>query len=94
MIGYGWHMEMDGHSQTPCITGGGPTTPAPDNDNWRLKPDWMTPAEFLQWLRREKERMQRELEADFRLRSCPKHRQDWDILVAIERCASHRYGIS
>src|SRR5690242_3947323 len=27
----------------------------PDNDNWRLMPDWMTPAEFMQWLRQTRE---------------------------------------
>lgn len=72
-----------------------PAKPPPaDNDNWHLLPDWMTPAELLQWVRKDKERMRQELAADFRLRSCPKHRQDWDVLVAIERCTLwHCYGM-
>lgn len=57
----------------------------PDNENLRLLPDWMTPAELLQWIRQEREVMRKELAADFRLRSDPKHRNDWDNLEALER---------
>jgi hypothetical protein len=68
--------------------------PTPDNDNWRLMPDWKTPAEFLQWVRRTREEMRRELAADFSLRHCPTHRRHWDVLNAMERCCLwHRYGV-
>ena len=67
--------------------------PTADNENLQLLPDWMTPAELLQWIAQEKEQMQRELAADFRLRSNPKHRHDWDNLEALERCTLQRcYG--
>lgn len=62
-----------------------------DNDNWRLFSDWMTPAEFFQWIRRRKERLLRELAADFRLRSCPEHRLTWDVTIAMERCGRQRF---
>ena len=74
----------------------GETTPPPkhDNDNWRLFPDWKTPAEFMQGVRQRKERLRRELAADFRLRSCPEHRLTWDIANAMERCGLlHYYGV-
>lgn len=87
-------MDSAEYLGTRVIAGEGLTPPVPDNDNWRLLPDWMTPAEFLQWLRREKERMRRQLKADFRLRSCPKHRRDWEVLIAVESCAAQRYGIT
>jgi hypothetical protein len=68
--------------------------PAADNDNMQLMEAWMTPAEFLQWLRRTREEMRRELAADFSLRNCPKHRRHWDALSAMERCALwHYYGM-
>lgn len=62
-----------------------------DNDNWRLFPEWSTPAEFLQWINQRKERLRRELAADFRLRSCPEHRLTWDITIAMERCGRQRF---
>lgn len=68
--------------------------PTPDNDNWRLMPDWRTPAEFMQWVRQRKERLRRELAADFTLRACTEHRKTWDITLAMEQCALwHCYGI-
>jgi hypothetical protein len=74
-----------------CLTGESFATPTPDNDNWKLKKDWMTPAELLQWVRRTREEMQRELAADFSLRHCPKHRGIWESLAALERCARWQY---
>jgi hypothetical protein len=79
---------------TCCIVGEGSIPPAHDNDNWRLMPDWRTPAEFMQWIRRDKERLRRKLAADFTLRSNPQYRLDWDILIAMEKCALwHCYGV-
>jgi hypothetical protein len=69
---------------TRFVSGEGLTPPVPANENLQLLPDWMTPAELIRC----------ELAADFRLRSCPKHRLDWDILIAIERCTLwHCYGV-
>jgi hypothetical protein len=68
--------------------------PKPDNDNWRLMADWKTPAEFLQWLRRTRAEMRRELAADFSLRNCPTHRRHWETLDAMEKCCLwHYYGV-
>lgn len=65
-----------------------------DNDNWRLFPEWSTPAEFMQRIRRHKENLRRELAADFRLRNCPEHRLTWEIAEAMERCCLlHYYGV-
>ena len=63
----------------------------PDNENLRLFSASRTPAEVLQSLGREKEAMRAELAADFKLRSDPKHRNDWDNLEALERCIKQRY---
>ena len=79
---------------TRFVSGEGFTPPVSANENLLLMPDWQTPAELLQWIRQDKERMRRELAADFRLRSCPKHRLHWDVLIAIERCTLwHCYGV-
>jgi hypothetical protein len=79
---------------TRFITGDANPPPMPANSNGRLMEDWMTPAELLQWVRRTREEMRRELEADFSLRHCPKHRQDWESLHALERCTLwHYYGV-
>ena len=73
------------------LTGESFAFPAPNNDNWRLMPDWMTPAEFMQWVRQQKERLRRELATDFRLRHCPEHRKTWDITLAMEQCGLWHY---
>jgi hypothetical protein len=87
-------MAASEHFGIHCIVWDRNTQLVPDNDNWRLMPDWRTPAEFMQWIRQDKERMRRELAADFRLRSCPQHRLDWEILIAMEKCALwHCYGV-
>ena len=65
--------------------------PPPHNDNRPLMEDWMTPAELFQWIRRTREEMRREMAADPSLLACPKHRQDWESLHALERCALWRY---
>ena len=76
------------------MSGEGFTPPVPANENLLLLPDWMTSAEALQRIRRTMDEMRRELAADFRLRSCPKHRRQWDELIAIERCTLwHCYGV-
>jgi hypothetical protein len=69
-----------------CILGEKLMPVTPDNDNLRLIPDWRTPAEFFQWIRREKQRLRRLLAADFRLRSCPEWRRDWEVTLAMEKC--------
>jgi hypothetical protein len=79
---------------TRFITGDAFQSPRRNNDNRRIKADWMTPAELLQWVRCTRVQMQRELAADFSLRHCPKHRATWESLHALERCALwHYYGV-
>jgi hypothetical protein len=66
----------------------------PGNDNRRLKPDWMTPEELMQWVRQEKERLSRAVAKDARLWSCPKHRREWDMTIAIEKLTLRQcYGV-
>lgn len=79
----------------PCfLSGDDLTPPVPDNDNWGVASSWETPAEALQNIRRMKARVRQELAADFTLRASPKHRQYWDILIAMEKCALwHYYGV-
>jgi len=68
--------------------------PKPDNDNWRLMDEWETPAEFMQWVRQEQERLTRELAANERLLTCPKHRLTREIRQAMEKCCLwHYYGV-
>ncbi len=79
---------------TRFITGDDFYPPRRHNDNWRMKEDWTTPAELMQWIRRTREGMLQELEADFSLRHCPKHRKRWESLAALESCALwHYYGV-
>ena len=76
-----------------CSIGEDRPPPAADNENLRLLSDWMTPAELMQWLRREEKRLNKELAADERLWSCPEHRLTREINQAMERCARwHCYG--
>jgi hypothetical protein len=64
-----------------------------DNDNWRLMAEGRTPAEFMQWLKRKREELRRELAADFSLRNCPTHLRHWETLDAMEKCCLwHYYG--
>jgi hypothetical protein len=87
-------MECFTFFGTSFIAGELNAPPKPDNDNWRLMPEWRTPAEFLQLIRREKDRLRRELLADARLLTCPKHRRTWSIRLAMEKCCLwHYYGI-
>jgi hypothetical protein len=79
---------------TILITGDDNPPPRPDNDNWHLMHDWRTPAEFLQWVRRRKERLRREVEADERLLACPEHRLTRDVATAMEKCCLwHYFGV-
>jgi hypothetical protein len=80
-------MTQDGHHLPRVLLGDAFIVAEADNTNWRLMPDWMTPAELTQWINRRKERLRRELAVDFRLRSCPEHRLTWEITLAMERCA-------
>lgn len=70
------------------------TTPQAANENLRLKADWMTPAELMQFIRREKDLLARELAADPSLLIDPKHRL-WRVeTTALEACALwHLYGV-
>jgi hypothetical protein len=72
---------------TRFMSGEGLTPPVPDNENLRLMPDWMTPAELMQWVRQEKERLSREIAKDSRLWSCPEHRRTWHVRLAMEQLA-------
>lgn len=65
--------------------------PAHANDNAGVKPDWMTPAELMQWVQRTRDEMRRELAADFTLRTCPTHRRHWQALEEIEQYARWHY---
>jgi hypothetical protein len=61
------------------------TQPPAANDNDRLLPDWMTPAEFFQWIRLEKKRLLQLFAADFRLRSSPEYRREWEVTLGMEQ---------
>jgi hypothetical protein len=65
--------------------------PVPQNDNETLMPEWMTPAELFQWIRRTREEMRRELAADPNLLTSPTHRQNWQTLDVLESAARRRY---
>lgn len=77
-----------------CFIAGSPNPPRPDNENKLLMEPWMTPAEFMQWLRQTREDMRRELAADFSLRHRPEYQREWEVLNAMERCCLwHYYGV-
>lgn len=79
---------------TRCLVGEAVSPPPADNDNWRMMPEWRTPAEALQKIRRWKEQIWQELAADDRLWACPEHRLTRKITFAMERCALwHFYGV-
>jgi hypothetical protein len=87
-------MTSDAHIGIRFATGEAFSTPTPDNNNWHLLSDWETPAEFMQWVRQEQERLRREIAADPRLLTCPEHRRKLDITLAMEKCALwHCYGV-
>lgn len=90
-------MKNNGNSElsgTRVLTGEAATPPRPANDNWGVASAWQTPAEALQMVRRMREKMRRELHADFRLRADPTHRRYWETLIEMEKCALwHYYGI-
>lgn len=68
--------------------------PPANNDNWGVASSWQTPAEALQWVRRRKLRLCRELSADARLWACHEHRLTRTIALAMEKCVLwHDYGI-
>lgn len=80
-------MTVHHHRLPRCVIGEGFTTPTPDNENLPLMDDdfVLTPAELMQWARREKKRLSRALAADPRLWSCPQHRRDWNATIGIEQ---------
>ena len=65
-----------------------PESIAHDNNNWEAKPDWMTPAELMQIVRREREKMRRELADEF---ASPQHRHFWESLNGLEAFARWRW---
>lgn len=73
---------------TRCVVGDELTLPDHDNENWPLLSDWMTPAEAVQMIREEKERMRRQLAENFALRSCPKFQKYWDSILGMEQTAA------
>lgn len=84
-------MALDEHRLPTFMTADVFAVPKPDNTNWKLKDDWMTPAEFTQWINRRKERLRRAMADDV---SNPQHRLTWEITLAMERCAQwHLYGV-
>ncbi len=84
-------MASSEYFRTGFVTGEAFTTPTPDNDNWVLSWDWMTPAETLQLIRRWKREISRQLSADSRLWNCPEHRLTRNIRYAMEQCALWQY---
>ncbi len=65
--------------------------PVAANDNWGMASAWETPAECLRSIRRMKAEAKRDLAADFRLRACPEHRQYWETLIEVEKCARWQF---
>ena len=59
----------------------------PANDNFPVKARWQTPAEAIQTIQGWLLEMRAELRADFTLRACREHRQRWELMNAMERCA-------
>jgi hypothetical protein len=76
---------------TRFITGETNPRIRPDNDNFGLKEDWVTPAEFMQWVKRTRDEMRRELQADPALWQSPKHRRQRTMLNAMEQYALWHY---
>lgn len=73
------------------LTGEQADPPQADNDNLRVLSEWMTPAEVLQWVRREKVRLCREVASDPRLWFCPEHRRTWNARLGIEAIVIRQY---
>lgn len=69
--------------------------PPADNDNLELMRGCvLTPAELMQWTRRERRRLSRAVAIDARLWSCPDHRRDWIVTLGIEKLTLWKcYGI-
>ncbi len=60
--------------------------PEPDNDNLELLGDSVrTPAEWMQWAKRRKRRICRDLLADAQLWTCPEIWRDWHNTRGIEK---------
>jgi hypothetical protein len=88
-------MTPDPQIGVSFLTGQAFTTPNPDNENLRMMEDWETPAELIQFIRREKDRLCRQLAVDPSLLGDPTHRL-WRIETnAMEACALwHFYRVS
>jgi hypothetical protein len=79
---------------TRVVLGRPDALPTPDNENLPLRPDWMTPAELMQWIQREKVRLSREVALNPQLWVCPKHRRDWLLTLGIEKLTLWQcYGV-
>ena len=72
-----------------------PPLPTPDNENLELLDGCkLTPAEAMQWARRRKQRLCRELAMDARVWTCPEHRRTWNATLGIEQLLLRQcYGI-
>lgn len=85
-------VQFNFAGSTPVLIAVNP--PEHDNDNRIIGPEWQTPAETIQAIRRARREMFLELLADFRLRHCPDHRRYWELAIEMEKCALwHYYGI-
>jgi hypothetical protein len=83
------------YAGTRCGVGEALLLPPPDNDNLELMPGCpLTPAEVMQWLRRERRRLSRAVAMDTRLWTCPEHRRDWIVTLGLEKLTLwHCYGV-
>ncbi len=79
-------MASQAHRAPRIFTGDAFAATAADNENLELLEGCpLTPAEVLQWVRREKERLSRNLAADARLWACPEHQRTWNATLGIEQ---------
>lgn len=85
------YMSVSDIFGTRVIQGGPDPMPPGNNDNMRLLAHWQTPAEFLQWVRQDKVRLQRELLANPDLLASPEHRLSRQIRVAMEKVCLWQY---
>jgi hypothetical protein len=80
------HMESLNIFGTRIMTGDAFALPTPDSDNSVLLGDnGITPAEWMQWAKRRKKRICRDLAADPRLWTCPELWRDWNATIGIEK---------
>lgn len=88
-------MSLNEQRLPRFLTGEAFTTPTADNENFPLLLNCpLTPAELMQWVRRERRRLSCQLAADHRLWTCPEHRRTWNATIGIEKLTLWQcYGI-